>query len=73
MMHADFEIHYARLSDAHEELCFPCDCHGQVELDALSPQAAENYLFARAMVGRDYALPYCVPHESHEVPPQSGP
>ena len=68
MMQSDFEIHYACLAHAHEDLCFPCDCYGHVELDALSPQATENYLFARAMVGRDYALPSIVPHPLHEPP-----
>ncbi len=38
-------------------LCFPCDAQGQVELDALSERARENYLYARAVVGREYAHP----------------
>jgi hypothetical protein len=70
MTHADFEIRYACLAREHEDLCFPCDCCGHVELDALSPQDAENYLFARAMVGRDYALPAIV---THQTPAPLGP
>ena len=38
-------------------LCFPCDEQGHVELDALSDQARENYLDARAVVGMEYAYP----------------
>ena len=38
---------------------FPCDGQGHVDLDALSERARNNYLFARAMIGRDTALP-CV-------------
>jgi hypothetical protein len=29
-----------------------------VSLDALSERARQNYLFARAVVGRDYASPF---------------
>ena len=38
-------------------LCFPCDEQGRVELDALSDRARENYLYARAVVGMEYAFP----------------
>ena len=36
---------------------FPCGPQGQVDLDAMSEQARNNYFFARAMVGRDLAVP----------------
>jgi hypothetical protein len=38
-------------------LCFPCDERGDVPLDALSDRARENYLYARAVVGLEYAYP----------------
>lgn len=38
-------------------LCFPCDERGEVELDGLSENARENYLYARAVVGLEYAFP----------------
>ena len=38
-------------------LCFPCDAQGHVELDALSDRARENYLYARAVVGAEFAHP----------------
>jgi hypothetical protein len=38
-------------------LCFPCDEQGQVPLDSLSESARENYLYARAVVGVEYAYP----------------
>ena len=37
-------------------LCFPCDEKGEVELDA-SATARENYLYARAVVGVEFAFP----------------
>ena len=38
-------------------LCFPCDEQGNVELDALSDRARENYFYARHVVGTEYAYP----------------
>lgn len=38
-------------------LCFPCDADGRVELDALSDRARDNYLYARAVVGVEFAYP----------------
>jgi hypothetical protein len=60
MTHPVYEIYYRPLADAQSTLHFPCDGQGHVDLDELSPEAVENYLFARAMVGRDYALPAVV-------------
>ena len=44
-------------------LCFvfPCDERGCVDLDALSDRARNQYLYARAMVGREVAAPRVVP------------
>ncbi|NRF71685.1 hypothetical protein HLB44_32325 [Aquincola sp. S2] len=41
-------------------LAFPCNPSGQVEIDLLSAQARNDYLFARALRGRDYAFPIVV-------------
>jgi hypothetical protein len=38
-------------------LRFPCDERGEVPLDALSERARDNYLYARAVVGVEYAYP----------------
>jgi hypothetical protein len=62
MAQADYEIQYQSLTDQQGRMCFPCDGQGHVDLDGLSPQAVENYLFVRAMVGRDFALPAVVEH-----------
>jgi hypothetical protein len=52
-----FEIRYASLFALGRALAFPCDAKGRVDIDALTARACANYLYARAMVGRDYALP----------------
>jgi len=57
LMSDDYELRFESLFQAGRALAFPCDAHGGVLLDALSDTARQNYLFARAVVGRDYAMP----------------
>jgi hypothetical protein len=54
---ARFELRYRSLSPYRPGFAFPCDAQGQVNLDELSELARENYLYARAMVGRDLLQP----------------
>ena len=59
------EIRFRSLFREGRALSFPCDAGGHVDLDALSPQALGNYLYARAMVGREFTTPTvleCLPH-----------
>lgn len=59
------EIRFRSLFHEGRGLAFPCDAQGHVDLDALSPQALGNYLYARAMVGREFTTPAvleCLPH-----------
>lgn len=46
---------------------FPCDRQGWVDLDRLSERARTNYLYARAMVGRELSVP-AVEDAECEVP-----
>ena len=39
------------------EYAFPCDAAGHVDMNALSGRALNNYLYARAVVGREFYLP----------------
>ena len=52
-----FLIRFPSLFRQGRGLAFPCDAHGRVDLDHLTERARDNYLFARAMVGREYAAP----------------
>ncbi|MEO8124010.1 MAG: hypothetical protein ABI633_08175 [Burkholderiales bacterium] len=52
-----FEMRFNSLFRAGMALAFPCDEQGHVDLDDLPPRARDNYLFARAMVGRDFDVP----------------
>jgi hypothetical protein len=58
----DFEVRFMSLFLAGRGLAFPCDALGHVDMDTLSERARINYLFARAMVGRENAAPrICTP------------
>jgi hypothetical protein len=52
-----FEIRFASLFNEGRGLAFPCDEEGHVDIDALSERGRNNYFFARAMMGREYATP----------------
>jgi hypothetical protein len=60
-----FEIRFESLYHSGKALAFPCDAKGHVEMDALSERARTNYLYARAVVGREYAAPAVVTRELH--------
>jgi hypothetical protein len=53
----EFELRFQSLFDSGRGFVFPCDPRGQVDLDRLSERARINYLYARAMVGRELAAP----------------
>jgi hypothetical protein len=55
-----YQVRFQSLFHEGRALCFPCDPQGKVDMDALSSAAIRNYLFARAMVGREYAVPAVV-------------
>jgi hypothetical protein len=38
-------------------LAFPCDAAGRVDLDSLSEAARRDYLYARAVMGREFQMP----------------
>lgn len=52
-----YEIRFQSLFDEGRALSFPCDAQGCVCLDDLSDRARDNYLYARAVVGREFAMP----------------
>lgn len=52
-----FQLCYRSLFDPGRGFAFPCDARGQVDLDGLSDRARNNYLYARAMVGKELNVP----------------
>ena len=53
----DFQLCFRSLFDSGRGYFFPCDGQGKVDLDHLSERSRTNYLFARAMVGRELSVP----------------
>lgn len=61
----NFELRFQSLFREGRALAFPCDDRGHVPLDRLSEKARLNYLYARAVVGREYAVPVVRPTDAH--------
>ena len=59
-----FQLHFRSLFNGRG-YAFPCDPHGQVDLDHLNERARNNYLYARAMVGRELSWPDVVAAHLH--------
>lgn len=52
-----FRLCFRSLFDGGRGYAFPCDRNGLVNLDELSDGARNNYLYARAMIGRELDSP----------------
>ena len=52
-----YQLCFRSLFHSGRGYAFPCDSDGQVDLDAMSERARNNYFYARAMVGRELAAP----------------
>ena len=60
----NFELRFQSF-DRRQCFAFPCDPKGRVEMNLLSDRERINYLYARAMVGRDLAAPAMRPMGLH--------
>lgn len=52
-----YELWFQSLKARGKALHFPCDAAGQVDLDALGRRSLYDYLYARVVMGREFALP----------------
>lgn len=52
-----FQLCFRSLFHSGRGYAFPCDPTGQVDLDAMTERARNNYFYARAMVGRELSAP----------------
>jgi hypothetical protein len=52
-----FELRFLSLFKDGRGWAFPCDAHGQVDLDHLSVRARNNYFFAHSVIGREVTMP----------------
>ena len=62
---AGWELRFEPLFAGHRGFVFPCDAQGQVDMNSLSERALQNYLYARAMMGRETAWPRVQPSLMH--------
>ncbi|NRF67454.1 hypothetical protein HLB44_10700 [Aquincola sp. S2] len=65
-----FELCFRSLFQPGRAYVFPCDAAGRVDMDSLSERARNNYLYARAVRGREFTLPdvqpvRCTEHAAH--------
>jgi len=54
---ARYMLRFESLFEPGRGLAFPCDERGEVTFDTLSERARRNYLYARVVVGREFAAP----------------
>jgi hypothetical protein len=52
-----YRLRFAPLAGHGQARAFRCDAAGRVDLDALDERERCDYLFARALVGRDFRAP----------------
>ena len=52
-----YELRFRSLFEEGRGYAFPCDPGGHVTLDELNERARSNYLYARAMIGREFGWP----------------
>jgi hypothetical protein len=53
-----YVLRFESLFDSGRSLAFECDAQGHVDLDQMTERAKLNYLHARTVIGRDFALPF---------------
>ena len=56
-----FELRFETLLGDTQPCAFPCDREGHVDLDALSERTRNRYLYARAVIGRQFRRPRVQP------------
>lgn len=54
---ASFVLVFRSLFKSGRAFAFACDPHGLVNMDGMSERARNNYLYARAMIGRELHYP----------------
>ena len=60
-----YELRFHSLFKPGRGLSFDCDSSGNVDLDALSVRARDNYLYARTVIGREFFIPVIRPRNLH--------
>ncbi|HMC16369.1 MAG TPA: hypothetical protein VKI18_12100 [Albitalea sp.] len=56
-----YQLCFRSIADAQRACSFPCDADGHVDMDALGERLCNAYLFARTVIGREFAMPRVQP------------
>jgi hypothetical protein len=56
-LQGQYVLRFQSLFNEGRAYAFPCDASGNVDMDSLSERARDNYLYARAVIGREVAVP----------------
>jgi hypothetical protein len=62
---AGYELRFESLVDSKRACTFPCDAHGRVDMDGLGEQTLRLYLYARAVIGKEFHRPLVQPRAPH--------
>jgi hypothetical protein len=54
---SSYQLRFQSLFHEGRAYAFPCDACGRVDMDTLSDRARNNYLYARTVIGREFAMP----------------
>jgi hypothetical protein len=58
-----YELRFESIFNAGRAYAFPCGADGHVDMDALSETARRNYMYARAVIGREFRMPVLIVDE----------
>ncbi len=57
-----YELRFRSLFNEGRGYAFPCDAQGHVDMDLLGERLLNNYLYARSVIGREFATPAVTTH-----------
>lgn len=60
-----FELRFRSLFNEGRGYAFPCDAQGRVDMDSFSGRLLNNYLYARSVIGREFATPAVQSSQAH--------
>ena len=61
----DYELRFRSLFNEGHGYAFPCDAYGRVDMDLLGERLLDSYLYARTLIGREFATPAVQARRAH--------
>ena len=60
-----YELRFRSLFNEGYGYSFPCDAQGHVDMDSLGKRLLNSYLYARTVIGREFATPAVQSSQAH--------